>query len=1012
MENFFGIPIDSLTVTLLVIFVLSLVVLSMSALRNRVIFKMAARNLPRRRANTVLTVLGLMLAAMIFSASFSTGDTLTHSIRTIAVNDVGEVDIMVVREGIEPGVFHIEDVMETSYFDSENFERVRQALKNEPKVEGTAPAIIEVVPVVAIQSELNEPIVDLLGLDYEYSEPFDPLIDRHGNELSLEDLNEGEVYINTELAESLEVDVSSNDKVYTFLGEQATQFTVKDIYKTGGTPSGDLSMVTSLSSLQALRGSEDINYILITNQGGSIGGARHTDAIMEILEADETGLQAAGLKAEPVKQDVLDIADEAGSGFTTVFLVFGSFSIIAGTLLIFLIFVMLAAERKRELGIARAVGTQRAHVIRLFTFEGVLYALIASAIGSALGIVFGRGMIEVMDIAFEEMGFDLVYHFTSNSLIISYTLGVILTLVVVAFSAWRVGRLNIVRAIRDIPEPPQEGKGGIRGLIISILLPLLGLIMLSSGLGAKQLAPYTLGASLTIIGLCLLARRFRLPDRAAYTLAGAGLLIFWLMPFDWHPYNDEMKSGMEMFTLSGIFMVAGAVWVVMYNSDLLLAAITSLFGRIKALAPVLKTAVSYPMASRFRTGMALAMFSLIVFTLVVMAIINASFDRVLQDTDRVSGGFHIRSTVSYINPIPNIEAALDEPGGVGMDNFQSIASINRAPVKIREVGTDQEWEDIYLTGVDAHYTSSITYVFELMTADYTSKADIWKALTDNPSFAVVSTTLVPTREGGPVVDDRPDFQITEGDFYLEDEVLPDDIFIEVQNYNPDPDKVVTKKLQVIGVVDIMAGPYAAGPFIGPIITSEDIINALAGRIVPPTSYLFQVKPEKVENVPDLATNLEKQFQEHGMDTTVMAEEIKDYTELNGMFFDLMMVFMGLGLIVGIAALGVIAARSVVERRQQIGVLRALGFQRRMVQFSFLLESSFIALLGIGLGIALGLVLSIQIIPDIDIEGLELVIPWARIILIVALAYGASLLTTFLPARQASRVYPAEALRFE
>ena len=37
--------------------------------------------------------------------------------------------------------------------------------------------------------------------------------------------------------------------------------------------------------------------------------------------------------------------------------------------------------------------------------------------------------------------------------------------------------------------------------------------------------------------------------------------------------------------------------------------------------------------------------------------------------------------------------------------------------------------------------------------------------------------------------------------------------------------------------------------------------------------------------------------------------------------------MGLGLIVGVAALGVISARSVVERRQQIGVLRAIGFRR-------------------------------------------------------------------------------------
>jgi putative ABC transport system permease protein len=124
--------------------------------------------------------------------------------------------------------------------------------------------------------------------------------------------------------------------------------------------------------------------------------------------------------------------------------------------------------------------------------------------------------------------------------------------------------------------------------------------------------------------------------------------------------------------------------------------------------------------------------------------------------------------------------------------------------------------------------------------------------------------------------------------------------------------------------------------------------------------------------------------------------------------------MGLGLVVGIAALGVIAARSVVERRQQIGVLRALGFQKGMVQLSFLLESSFVALLGIGIGIALGVGLSYNIIAEMgkDLEGITYTIPWLNIALVVVIAYGASLLTTYLPARQAARVYPAEALRFE
>ena len=67
------------------------------------------------------------------------------------------------------------------------------------------------------------------------------------------------------------------------------------------------------------------------------------------------------------------------SFFTT----FGSFSIAAGILLIFLIFVMLAAERRGELGIARAVGTRRGHLVQMFLFEGLAYDLLAAAVGAA-----------------------------------------------------------------------------------------------------------------------------------------------------------------------------------------------------------------------------------------------------------------------------------------------------------------------------------------------------------------------------------------------------------------------------------------------------------------------------------------------------------------------------------------------------------------------------------------------------------------------------------------------------
>jgi putative ABC transport system permease protein len=148
----------------------------------------------------------------------------------------------------------------------------------------------------------------------------------------------------------------------------------------------------------------------------------------------------------------------------------------------------------------------------------------------------------------------------------------------------------------------------------------------------------------------------------------------------------------------------------------------------------------------------------------------------------------------------------------------------------------------------------------------------------------------------------------------------------------------------------------------------------------------------------------------------LAEALEDNLAAQKTFNYIIEGFMALGLVVGVAALGVISARSVVERRQQIGVLRAIGFQRRMIQAAFLLESSFVALTAIGVGTALGLMLGYNIISDSaqqpSWDALTFTVPWLSLGVIFALVYAVALLTTLAPALRASRVYPAEALRYQ
>jgi putative ABC transport system permease protein len=108
----------------------------------------------------------------------------------------------------------------------------------------------------------------------------------------------------------------------------------------------------------------------------------------------------------------------------------------------------------------------------------------------------------------------------------------------------------------------------------------------------------------------------------------------------------------------------------------------------------------------------------------------------------------------------------------------------------------------------------------------------------------------------------------------------------------------------------------------------------------------------------------------------------------------------------------LSTRAVVERRRQIGVLRALGFSARAVSLGLLVESIVVSVLGAGLGVGVGLFVAQNTVAFLSRLNPELRfgVPWEQIGLVVLVACCAAVLMTILPARQAGRLAPAEALR--
>jgi putative ABC transport system permease protein len=992
MNELFGIPLDSLLVVLVGILGVSLGALAVLGLRNRLFLKLSVRNVRRRGGRTALIVLGLMLATTIMAAALTTGDTVSHTIRSTAVKTLGKTDVVVSAHGAGTELAGgLGEAAQASYFDESAAAKVEGAVGG--LAAGVTPAISEQVAVQAPAQRQTEPNVTLFAADPARLHAFAPIERVSGGTVSLSGLRTGEVYVSEEAADDL--GVSAGDVVRVFVQARVTPLRVRDVVRFDGTGVDGPALLLPLREAQALLGQPGkIKEVLVANRGG----VSASDAVVRRL-APVTG--PLGLEAVTAKQDALDDADEVGAAFLTLFTTFGSFSIAAGILLVFLIFVMLAAERRGELGIARAIGTRRGHLVQLYTFEGLLYDLGAAVVGAILGAVVAYGMVFALAAAFGGEGLDIEYAVTLRSLVIAAALGVVLTLVVVAVSAWRVSRMTISAAIRNLPEP--AAARGRRRWLLGAVGVLLGVLMAFSGSSGGQATPLLLGISIVIVSLVPLLRHARVPDRLAFTVPGLVLIVFWLLP--WGLYERIFgKLAMDFGTwiTSGLLLVTGVVWVVMFNADLLLGLTMRVFGRIRALAPLLRIAMAYPLAGRFRTGTTLAMFTLVVFTLVTGTASSGSFVAAAGDLDVFGGGFQVRATTAPGAPIRHMRSALQRAGVELDDQFTVVGSESVLALDARQLGTGRAAETYPVRGLDASFLTKTTFGLGSIARGYGSARDVWNAVRDNPGLAVVDSFAVPMRDKFGFAAGLPDFKIT-GFFFEEGPFAP----VPVQVRDPQTGK--TLRLKVIGVLKQTAPPE----LIGLSTSQRTLTTAFPGRAIP-TIHYFGVAPGVDPKL--AATRLESAFLAHGMEADSLKEVVADMTAASVTMNRLIQGFMGLGLIVGVAALGVISARAVVERRQHIGVLRALGFRRGMVQAVFLLESSFVALTAIVIGTALGLMLARNIIEDQrntpSWQHLTLVVPWGNLALIFGVVYAVALAATFAPALRASRVVPAEALRYQ
>ena len=184
---------------------------------------------------------------------------------------------------------------------------------------------------------------------------------------------------------------------------------------------------------------------------------------------------------------------------------------------------------------------------------------------------------------------------------------------------------------------------------------------------------------------------------------------------------------------------------------------TGTLGRIRRLTPIIKSAVSYPLRFGFRTGLSLAMFAVVIFSVTVMATLIEGFNKLFDDQERLGGGYEVIAFAqSDLNPVADLPATVEANPDLafvsrvnGTPSVGTFRTFHEAKARLSSL-TGGDFRDTRIVGVDNDFIASNKFSIKLATAEYLTDSgfdgeSVWRALRDKPGLAVVNAFLVPTR---------------------------------------------------------------------------------------------------------------------------------------------------------------------------------------------------------------------------------------------------------------------------
>ena len=741
------------------------------------------------------------------------------------------------------------------------------------------------------------------------------------------------------------------------------------------------------------------------------------------------GMDDLSLSVRAVKLDALEQAEASSGVLSAMFLVFGSFTIAAGILLIITIVTMMIDVRQKEYATVRALGMTRSDLRYTTMVEGSIAATVGCAIGSLIGVglawVIGIGFSTV----FANAGADVFsFHVDISSLLAGWFWGFHIAMMTLYGSALWSSRMIIVHALKNVPQRvPKHVPWGLYLFIIGAL----ALVLFSTGfffIGGDLLAHSAwiiLGCAVVLFICPILfwivpvfrAKRtsegslptYREAPRRTIGFIGVLLLVWTGLPSWIDPVRSGLTPNEFSFIIIGLVQVFAGVLVLAALAPLMIRSALRLASfKSGAVVPV---ALSYPLHKPLRTAVVMGMFSITVFSVIVLSGYTLQFENYSSNfVEESEGEFELMLSSARSRPL-QLESPVSEWDlqNTDVNQIDAVGRVYRAQAFIEN--NEGERSPYILRGVDRDFSEHGGLPLHLWDSSLgQSSEEAWLNMQKQGDVVFVDASfgLESSLDGTNV-----------GIFALK---VGENITI-IDSQQPSH----RREVMVGGILEQSSYLFSAGIW----MPAEPVIEQYDGsltRVYVSVSDDAQPSPDfdtdevryfsaagktssEREAATELAERLSLDLEKDGVDVSLIAEDVALIQALVLSILALFEGYLAIGLMIGIAGIGVVTYRSVSERRKHIGMLRALGFTRGMVARVHLIEVGWVSLLGIINGIVVGMMFHVGLHSAIwESEGADLVLPWTTVFWVFFGGVFLVYLATLIPVRAVSKIQPSEALR--